>query len=175
MITKRGFWRRASGTVGHQAAVSRNVSTSPQTEGIAIRPDGREVWAASNTGHVNIVDIATGTITTKLEPFGQPYRLAMSPDGKTGWFTSGSNEAGDIYYNDKIFLVPAAGGAARILLPDVPYEASNAQWSKDGKTIFFLANLGVHDEILKVDVASRQVTPITKGDHALGSVASDVI
>jgi dipeptidyl aminopeptidase/acylaminoacyl peptidase len=93
---------------------------------------------------------------------------SLSPDGATVLFTSGSNEAGDIYYNAKIFLVPAAGGPAKILLPDVSYEAGAAQWSKDGKSIYYSANMGVHDEILKVEVATKQVTQITKGDHALG-------
>ena len=43
---------------------------------------------------------------------------SMSPDGSTVLFTSGSNEQFDIYYNDKLFLVPAAGGTARVLLPE---------------------------------------------------------
>ena len=64
----------------------------------------------------------------------------------------GSNEQFDIYYNDKLFLVPAAGGAARVLLPDVAYEVENASWSKDGKSIYFTANMGVHNEIMRVDV-----------------------
>lgn len=96
---------------------------------------------------------------------------SLSPDGSTVLFTSGSNEQGEIYYNDKIFLVPAAGGPAKILLPDVPYETNNAQWSKDGKSIYFLANLGLHDEIFKVDVATKQATQISKGDHALAGWA----
>lgn len=59
------------------------VPTSPQTEGIAVTPNGKEVWAASNTGHVNIVLAATGIIEQhqNLTGLGQPYRLAMSKDG----------------------------------------------------------------------------------------------
>jgi dipeptidyl aminopeptidase/acylaminoacyl peptidase len=97
---------------------------------------------------------------------------SLSPDGSTVLFTSGSNEQFDIYYNDKIFLVPAAGGAAKVLLPaDVAYEVENASWSKDGKSIYFTANMGVHNEIMKVDVATRQVSQITRGDHNLGGWA----
>jgi len=59
------------------------IPTSPQTEGIAVTPDGKEVWAASNLGQVNIVDAATGIIqeSQNLRGFGQPYRLAMAKDG----------------------------------------------------------------------------------------------
>ena len=47
-------------------------------------------------------------LTTNQVPEGN---ASLSPDGTTVLFTSGSNEQFDIYYNDKLFLVPAAGGA----------------------------------------------------------------
>ncbi|HWI17272.1 MAG TPA: S9 family peptidase [Vicinamibacterales bacterium] len=122
--------------------------------------DRTEVW---------LMD-ATGANATQLTKNMVPESNAsLSPDGSTVLFTSAANEQFEIYYNDKIFLVPAAGGAAKVLLPDVSYEVENAAWSKDGKSIYFTANMGVHNEIMKVDVATRQVTQITKGDHNLGS------
>ena len=55
------------------------------------------------------------------------------------------------YYNGRLFLVPAAGGvprrwSARTSRTDV----DRAFWSADGKSIFFLANLGVHEELFVV-------------------------
>jgi len=94
---------------------------------------------------------------------------ALSPDGSTVLFLADSNEQFEIYYNDKLFLMPAAGGTPRVLLPDVPYEMENAVWSKDGKSIYFTANMGIHNEVMKVDVATRQVTQLTKGEHSLGA------
>ena len=41
-------------------------------------------------------------------------------------------------------------------MPDLPYEVERAAWSKDGKAVFFLANMGVHAELFKV---SRAVEP----------------
>lgn len=92
---------------------------------------------------------------------------ALSPDGSTVLFRSASNEQFDLYYNDKLFLVPAAGGAARVLLPDVPYGVESASWSGDGKSIYFTANMGVHNEVMRVDVATRRVTQLSAGEHAL--------
>jgi dipeptidyl aminopeptidase/acylaminoacyl peptidase len=92
---------------------------------------------------------------------------SLSPDGGTVLFTAAANERFENYYNDKLFLVPAAGGAARVLIPDAPYEIENAAWSKDSRSIYFTANMGVHNEIMKVDVASRQVTQLTRGEHNL--------
>ena len=51
----------------------------------------------------------------------------------------------------------------------MPYEVENASWSKDGKSIYFTANMGVHNEIMRVDVATRQVTQLTKGEHNLAA------
>src|SRR3712207_100961 len=82
-------------------------------------------------------------------------------------FTSAANEQFDIYFNDKIFLVPASGGQPRVLLPEVPYEINGGQWSKDGRSITFTANVGTSMQLMKVDVASKQVTPLTKGDHSI--------
>ena len=124
--------------------------------------DRTEVWVMDANGS-NARQLTTNAVPES--------GAALSPDGSTVLFTSGATEQGDIYYNDKIFLVPSAGGAAKILLADVPYEADSAQWSKDGKSIYFTANLGAHDEIMKVDVATRQVTQITKGDHAIAGWA----
>ncbi|HYU78511.1 MAG TPA: hypothetical protein VEK56_05975, partial [Vicinamibacterales bacterium] len=94
---------------------------------------------------------------------------SLSPDNATVAFTASANEASDTYYNDKIFLVPAIGGTPHVLVADVSFEASNPVWSTDGKSLFVDANMGVHSELVRVDVGTKQVTPLTKGDHALGN------
>lgn len=142
---------------GKRIAMQR--TTSPLLE----FADRTEVWVMDATGS------NAKQLTNNKVPDGN---ASLSPDGATVLYTSGSNEQGDLYYNTKLFLIPAAGGQARILLPaTVPYGVENAAWSKDGKSIYFTANLGVHDELFKVDVASKQVSQITKGDHALGGWA----
>ncbi len=145
-----GYDLNADGT-----RVAMERTPSPLLEFI----DRGEVWVMDASG------ANARQLTKNMVP---EDNASLSPDGSTVMFTSASNEQFDIYYNDKIFLVPASGGAARVLLPDVPYGVENASWSKDGKSIYFTANMGVHNEIMKVDVASRQVTQITKGDHNLG-------
>jgi len=123
----------------------------------------------SDRGEVWVMD-ANGSnarqLTTNKVPEGN---ASLSPDGSTVLFTSGATEQGDIYYNDKLFLVPAAGGPAKILLPNVDYGVENASWSKDGKAIYFTANMGVHNEIMRVNVATKEAAQLTRGDHSLGS------
>ncbi len=56
----------------------------PQTEGVAVTPDGREVWLGSNqAGSVSVIDTRTGTVAATIPGLGLPYRIAISADGKT--------------------------------------------------------------------------------------------
>jgi dipeptidyl aminopeptidase/acylaminoacyl peptidase len=91
----------------------------------------------------------------------------VSPDGATVSYVSNSNEKAEPYYNNNLFLVPAEGGANRMLLSSMPHEVGDTSWSQDGASIFFTANTGVRNELFRVDVASEALTQLTKGDHAL--------
>ncbi len=91
----------------------------------------------------------------------------LSPDGKWVSFVSDSNETFDAYYNDNLFLVPAEGGAHRMLLSSMPHEVEDTSWSEDGRSIFFTANTGVRSELFRIEVASEGLTQLTRGDHAL--------
>lgn len=53
-------------------------------EGIAVTPDGGEVWVGGNETHrVYVVHGTTGATLATLDGFGMAYRLAITPDGKT--------------------------------------------------------------------------------------------
>lgn len=93
--------------------------------------------------------------------------VALSPDGTQVLFTVAANAAFEPYYNDKIFIVPAAGGEARVLMADADQQVERAAWAKDGRAIYFVANVGVTSHLARVDVASEQVTVLTAGDHSL--------
>jgi YVTN family beta-propeller protein len=61
----------------------RQIPVAPQTEGIAITPDGREVWVGSNqAGTVTVIETATGRTAATIPDLGMPYRVTISPDGK---------------------------------------------------------------------------------------------
>ena len=139
---------------GKRIAMQR--STSPLLEFM----DRTEVWVMDANGS------NAKQLTNNKVPEGN---ASLSPDGSTVLFTSGATEQGDIYYNDKLFLVPTAGGPAKILLPAVDYGVENASWSKDGKTIYFTANMGTHNEVMRVNVATKEAAQLTRGDHSLGA------
>ena len=122
--------------------------------------DESEVW---------IMD-ATGESTVRLtDNQVSEYGAALSPDGNHVLFLSDSNEEFETYYNDNLFIVPSNGGEIRMLMADMPYEVRSAQWSRTGKSIYFLANTGVRSDLFEVDVQTERVTRLTEGDHSVGS------
>ena len=92
---------------------------------------------------------------------------AISPDGSQILFTAQADQKFETYFNSKLFIAPASGGEARALMPDLPYEVERAAWSKDGKSIFFLANMGVHAELFEVSAGGGKPRQLTNGKHAI--------
>lgn len=60
----------------------RSFAVPPRPEGIAVTPDGGEVWVGSNeTGAVTVISTASGDVVATLTGASFPYRLGSSPDG----------------------------------------------------------------------------------------------
>jgi dipeptidyl aminopeptidase/acylaminoacyl peptidase len=120
--------------------------------------DEAEVWLMNAVGGDSI-QLTNNTVTES--------GAELSPDGRRVLFSTDSNEELEPYFNDNIFIVPASGGAHRMLLSEMPHAVQDAHWSRDGRAIFFTANTGVRSELFSVDVDSEALTPLTRGDHAV--------
>jgi YVTN family beta-propeller protein len=88
---------RADGTLGYTSnigsnsitelnfvtGVTRSLTVAAQPEGIGVRPDGREVWAGSNTdGTITVVDVAAWRVSATIQVGERPYRVSFTPDGR---------------------------------------------------------------------------------------------
>jgi len=92
----------------------------------------------------------------------------LSPDNSTVLFGADANEAmEDYYYNQRLFVMPTAGGRPELLLSGSTYDVGGAYWSEDGRSIYFSANTGVRQNIYQVDLEDRDVLPFTEGDHSI--------
>jgi len=91
----------------------------------------------------------------------------ISPDNSQVLFTAGANDRFETYYNSRVFLVSARGGDARYAFPKFPHAVDAARWSKDGKSVVALCNLGVHSQLFVIDLADGSFRQITRGDHAI--------
>jgi dipeptidyl aminopeptidase/acylaminoacyl peptidase len=125
-------------------------------------PDG-EIWVTN----------PDGSSAVQLTKNAVPENGAeLSPDASQVLFVSGSNAKFDSYYNGRLFVVPASGGAARPIVGDTDAIAvDRATWSRDGKSIYFVANLGVHSELFVVPAGGGKPRQLTDGKHAVGAVS----
>lgn len=90
----------------------------------------------------------------------------LSPDDSQVLFVAGAHQ--DVQRDDgNVFVVPARGGAPRVLMPDFPYDVDAATWSGDGRTIYMVVNMGVHSELFEVDAAGGKPRQVTDGPHAI--------
>jgi dipeptidyl aminopeptidase/acylaminoacyl peptidase len=92
---------------------------------------------------------------------------SLSPDGSQVLFIARANDRQEPYYNANLFVVPAAGGPPRALVPTFPYEVLRAEWAADGKSVWTVVNMGVHSELFQFDVVSRKPRQITDGSHSI--------
>ena len=89
----------------------------------------------------------------------------LSPDGSQVLFISDTNDRFEPHYNLDLFVMSAAGGTPKPVLPNSPYAIDQASWAPDGKSILAVVNMGVHSEIVQIDMAARTATPLTDGRH----------
>jgi dipeptidyl aminopeptidase/acylaminoacyl peptidase len=122
--------------------------------------DQAEVWVMDTTDHTAV------QLTRNAVP---ESGAALSPDNSQVLFLSQANAAFDFYYNQNIFVMPASGGPVRLLTGDLPYEVNAAAWAKDGRSIYFVANMGVHSQLFQLDVTGGAPRQLTSGDHTLAS------
>ena len=121
--------------------------------------DQGEVWVMDGDG-THALQLTKNTV-----PESGPM---LSPDNSRVLFLSQANPQFEIYYNRKLFVAPAAGGPAKVVSPvDAKYEIERACWSKDGRSIYFLANTGVRAELFVVPADGGQPRQLTDGNHAI--------
>lgn len=142
-------------------------------EGLAVTPDGREVWVGGNDSHkVYVLDGTSGSILHTIDGFGMPYRIGITPDRRTAVVSDPGSE--------KIHLVDVATHAVRSVI-DVPPMASagggasvpsspqGVTISRDGATAF--VTLKAVGRVAVVDLASATITgtlPVGAGSDGVG-------
>ncbi len=122
--------------------------------------DLREVWVMNQDGAEN------QQITRNEIPESNPL---LSPDNSKILFIADANESFENYYNGNLFVAIIETGMIEMYLPDLPYEVENADWSVDGESIYFVANMGVHSELFQYDLISGETEQLTNGKHTVRS------
>ena len=137
---------------GRRLVINRAPSPQPDAAGRS------EVWIVGADG-TNPLQVTDNRV--------REAESALAPDNSQLLFVSEANAAFEPYYQSNVFLVPATGGRPRLLLPDFPYEVVRAAWAPDSRAILIVANMGVHSEIFRVDLATATARQLTDGRHSI--------
>jgi dipeptidyl aminopeptidase/acylaminoacyl peptidase len=160
--------------VGH---VTRLTSGDFTVGAFEIARDGRRIlhqrlpnplFGSSERGELWLMD-ADGQHAAAVTANGIVESAAtLSPDGADVLFTAAASAALETYHNGKVFTVSARGGPPRLITPaDFPYEVERAEWSRDGRAIYFVANTGLRSQLFTVPTSGGAPKAITSGDHTV--------
>jgi dipeptidyl aminopeptidase/acylaminoacyl peptidase len=111
-----------------------------------------EVW---------VMNVASGEKKRIEETPASSDLARWSSDGRWIAYT-GTPEANDGVSTTYIYLVSSNGGTPKQLSTKFDLNAGTPVWSRDGKTLYFSANVLEANEIFGADVASGTVTQLSK-------------
>jgi dipeptidyl aminopeptidase/acylaminoacyl peptidase len=151
-------------TDGELSVLSFRVSRDGQR--IAMEQAPTPLQVDTYRGEVWVMDADGGNARALTQNANFEDTPELSPDGTQVLFLADMNDQFESYYPTALFVVPVAGGTPRRVLPDT-YFFDRASWGLDGSTIIGVVNMGVRNEVVKIDVATGAVKPLTNGEHSI--------
>ena len=167
----RHLWRvdldsRAETQLTSGGFTVRDFSISDNGSAIVhVRQPGTSV-DARHAGEIWLMNADGGDARQLTRNDHEEDNPVLSPDGLWIAFEAQVNEAGEDYYNNNLFILPASGGAPRLLTGEFGHEVVAFRW-KDAETLYLLANLGVRNELFEAPIAGRRYRQLTDGEHTL--------
>ena len=141
-------------------------------------PDGSQLAFFSNhaqdpdrtvTTDIFIVEARAGAEPRKLLTIFRPdgQRLVWSPDGRMLAFLQGFESKFNFYNQDRLAVVPAAGGEPRTLTAKLDRSVSQPEFVPDGSALTFLAEDDRRAYLGKVTVGGGDVERVSDGSAVL--------
>ena len=113
---------------------------------------------------LHLLDLGTGQARPVLEKYAR--FSAFSPDGR--WLAYAAPERFERLRNDKLWVVPTGGGAARNLMAGKDMSVSSASWSEDSRTLYFTEAVGVDQHLFSLSAETAALTQLTKLTGVVG-------
>jgi len=133
---------------------------------VSDRTSGETDWEGRHSD-VWVVSAAGGESVRVSDHEEADIDPAWSPDGRTLAFF-GSLAEGD---HPKVYLAPSAGGApSRLASPRVDHLANHLSWEASGRGLTFEAGARGERHLFRLDLASQEVTPVTRGPRHVSQV-----
>lgn len=146
-------------------------------------PDGSRIAFSSNhddnhertrNTDVFVVDAKPGSKARKLTTFNgtDGGDLAWSPDGKLIAYGQGSEPKYNFHSLTRLAVVPADGGAPRILTASLDRGTGSPSFTPDGTAIVFTVTDDRAQYLARIPVAGGAVTRIIEGRRVVGNPSS---
>lgn len=144
-------------------------------------PDGKRIAFISKRGeepdrtedyNVWVVDAVPGAAVRQLTTFeGEDGgSLAWSPDGRWIAFLQAGAPKYYAYQMNRLAIVPAAGGASRLITETLDRSVSDPAWTSDGSAIVVTVEDDRTRYAARVRVSDGAITPLTRGRQVVGGV-----
>ncbi len=145
-------------------------------------PDGQRIAFVSNrapdpdrSGDTNIyiIEARAGAEIRPVTTFDGPDggRPAWSLDGQWIAYLQGDEPRFYAYHLNKLAVIPAAGGAARVLTPSLDRAVEGQAWSADSQSLLFLVEDDRAGYVGRVAATGGNVEKITGGRRVVSSLS----
>jgi dipeptidyl aminopeptidase/acylaminoacyl peptidase len=155
-------------TKGDQFSVG-GFSWSPDGKRIAFSAGRDPDLGSQDTEQLYVLDLADLHVRKLLDGNGPNSNPKWSPDGKQIAYATYDGQPFFFYANRYIAIIPAEGGAPRVITSDFDEDANLLDWGPDG--IYFTALQKTNAHLYRIDPATRAVHRISAPDsfHATGA------
>ncbi|HEY4137076.1 MAG TPA: S9 family peptidase, partial [Casimicrobiaceae bacterium] len=127
----------------------------------------------SNNSDIFVVEARAGASARQLTTFEGPDACpcAWSPDGSTIAYLHGSAPKFSAYNEERLAVIPAAGGTPRILTETLDRPVSSPHFTADGKSIVFLYVDDRARYVGRIPAAGGNVEKLIDGRRVIGSIS----
>ena len=157
--------KKLDALTGDKEHDEENPTWSPDGSQIAFVSNHDKDWDRTENTDVFVTDAKPSSPPRKLTAFEgtDGGRLSWSPDSATIGFVEGSEPKYNAYSMNRLFVVPARGGAPRLLSAKLDRGVSSPSFSPDGRSITVLVADDRSEYPARVDLSGSAVERLVGG------------